>query len=396
MTAERLNAPISTAELERRWSAVRAAMAERGIDVLLMQNNNDSMGGYVKYFTDVPATNGYPVTVIFPREEEMTVIAHGPFGTDRALAPSPDAVPRGTRRLLSEPYFASTPYSIPYEIALAETALHDFGGATIGLVGLSTLPWPLIDGLRRGRLSNASFVEATDLVDVVKAVKSEEEIARIRETATIQDGAIAAAFAATRPGMREIEVASIAQQCCVARGSEQGIYLTCSYPPGAPVRQANRYHQNRVLRAGDLFTLLVETNGPGGFYTEIGRTCVLGKAPDDIREDHDCVLEARNYTLKRLVPGADAAELFAAYNDFMRRIGKPGEARVHCHGQGYDMVERPLIRRDEPMKIATNMNFACHPNFVTTRCFATFCDNYLIGTNRAERLHAYPETLVEL
>src|ERR1043166_6512420 len=71
--SERLQTPISTAELERRWAAVRAAMEREKIDVLLMQNNNDHMGGYVKYFTDMPATNGYPNTVVFPRDDEMTV-----------------------------------------------------------------------------------------------------------------------------------------------------------------------------------------------------------------------------------------------------------------------------------------------------------------------------------
>ena len=64
--SERLQTPISTAELERRWGAVRAAMKREKIDVLLMQNNNDHMGGYVKYFTDMPATNGYPNAVVFP------------------------------------------------------------------------------------------------------------------------------------------------------------------------------------------------------------------------------------------------------------------------------------------------------------------------------------------
>ena len=39
--SERINTPISLAELERRWAAVRAAMTEHGIDVLLMQANND-------------------------------------------------------------------------------------------------------------------------------------------------------------------------------------------------------------------------------------------------------------------------------------------------------------------------------------------------------------------
>ena len=53
--SQRINSPISTPELERRWAAIRKAMDEWEIDVLLMQNNNDHMGGYTKYFTDVPA-----------------------------------------------------------------------------------------------------------------------------------------------------------------------------------------------------------------------------------------------------------------------------------------------------------------------------------------------------
>ena len=64
--SERLQFPISTAELERRWGLVRAAMKREGVDVLLMQNNNDHMGGYVKWFTDMPATNGYPEHGHFP------------------------------------------------------------------------------------------------------------------------------------------------------------------------------------------------------------------------------------------------------------------------------------------------------------------------------------------
>ena len=81
--SERINGAVSTKELERRWSAVRAAMGERGIDVLFMQNNNDFMGGNVRYFTDIPAVNGYPIIVVFPKDDDMTVITMGPFGVDR-------------------------------------------------------------------------------------------------------------------------------------------------------------------------------------------------------------------------------------------------------------------------------------------------------------------------
>src|ERR1700730_2095154 len=92
--SERLQTPISTAELERRWAAVRAAMERDKIDVLLMQNNSDQMGGYVKYFTDLPATNGYPLTVVFPRDDLMTLVSQGPFGGVTELNGKSD----GTRR----------------------------------------------------------------------------------------------------------------------------------------------------------------------------------------------------------------------------------------------------------------------------------------------------------
>ena len=86
--SERLQTPISTAELERRWGLIRAAMKRERIDVLLMQNNNDHMGGYVKWFTDMPATNGYPNTVVFPADDEMTVVCRARSTATAARRPT--------------------------------------------------------------------------------------------------------------------------------------------------------------------------------------------------------------------------------------------------------------------------------------------------------------------
>ena len=81
----------------------------------------------------------------------------------------------------------------------------------------------------------------------------------------------------------------------------------------------------------------------------------------------------------------------------MRQKGKPEEQRLYCHGQGYDLVERPLVRFDEPMLIQKNMNITCHPNYVTKRFFNSITDNYLIGDNGVvEHLHRFPEEIVEL
>ncbi len=394
--SDRINTPIPTWELERRWSATRQAMADRRIDVLLMQNNNDFMGGYVKYFTDVPATNGYPVTVVFPRDDRMTVIGQGPFAADRAIPAEGDGLRRGVKRFLGTPSYSNAPYTWAYDAELAEKALEPFGGATIGLVGLGTLPVAFIDHIKRSRLSNASFVDATDMVDQIKAIKSADEIELIRRTAAVQDAAMAAAFAAAAPGKRDIEIAAVAEHKCLELGSEQGLFLCCSHPPGQPVMFANRHVQNRVMREGDVFTLLVESNGPGGFFTELGRTCVLGQVTPEMKDELAFLLAARKFTLDLLKPGTSCKDIWEAYNQFMRKNGRPEEKRLYCHNQGYDMVERPLVRFDEPMVIQKHLNLACHPTYLTDRMFNTICDNFLIGDHGPERLHKFPETIVEV
>jgi hypothetical protein len=74
----RIPRKISNSELERRWKAVRLAMKEKGLDLLIIQNSTDYLGGYVKWFTDMPAFHNYPVRAIFPQEEETTTIWSGP------------------------------------------------------------------------------------------------------------------------------------------------------------------------------------------------------------------------------------------------------------------------------------------------------------------------------
>jgi hypothetical protein len=91
MMDERLLNPISTRELERRWAAVRRAMAERKIDVLVMQNSNDWLGGYVRWFTDTPLSNGYPRSVVFPASDLMTVVDMGARGRRRKINGSDEA-----------------------------------------------------------------------------------------------------------------------------------------------------------------------------------------------------------------------------------------------------------------------------------------------------------------
>ena len=155
--------------------------------------------------------------------------------------------------------------------------------------------------------------------------------------------------------------------------------------------------QNRVIQPGDQFCILIENSGPGGMYGEIGRTFVLGKASQEMKDEFAFVLEAQRFTLDMLKPGADPRDIFERYNDFMKKNGRPQENRLYAHGQGYDMVERPLIRQDETMKIGKNMLFAVHPTYVTARTYSWVCDNWLINDQgEVEGLHKYPQQITEL
>ena len=89
---ERLTTSISTAELERRWKAIREMMREHKIDFLLMRQDEEFLGGYVKWFTDLSARHSYPFTVIFPIDEEMTIINCGAFPPGEPSFPPPWAV----------------------------------------------------------------------------------------------------------------------------------------------------------------------------------------------------------------------------------------------------------------------------------------------------------------
>ena len=392
--AARVLARIPDAELERRWSLARAAMQERGIDALVMQNANDWLGGYVRWFTDIPATNGYPRTVVFPAAGPMSVVEMGPFDQHRTLSGA-DPLHRGVGRMLTTPSFTAVNYTETYDADLAVEAL---GGArTVGWVGPGALPHAFVERIRSRLGGSTTFVDATEEIDRLKAVKSPAEIALVRQAAALQDAVFARVLDHIRPGLRDIDVTAFAQHEAQVLGSEQGIFLGASAPVGVRSPFMPRWAQGRTLQAGDHLSLLIEVNGPGGFYAEIARTIVLGRASEELKAAFQAVRQAQDHTLSLIRPGAAPAAIHAAHDAYMRERGLPPETRLYAHGQGYDMVERPLIRHDETMPLAENMCLAVHPGYETDALFAVICDNYMVEADGpGECLHRTEKRLFEV
>jgi Xaa-Pro aminopeptidase len=164
-------------------------------------------------------------------------------------------------------------------------------------------------------------------------------------------------------------------------GSEEQLILTGSGPFGQAAPYQKRQYMNRVVRENEPFNLLIEVNGPGGMYAEAGRTFFTGPVPAELSDAYALCREAQKVSLGLLKAGADPKSIWDANNEFLLRQGKAAETRLYAHGQGYDLVERPAIRDDEPMKLKANMNIVVHPTIASERVWVSVCDNYLITEN---------------
>jgi Xaa-Pro aminopeptidase len=200
-----------------------------------------------------------------------------------------------------------------------------------------------------------------------------------------------------KPGMRDIDVTALAQYEGQVLGSEQGIFLGSSAPVGQAARFAPRHFQGRTLKQGDHLVLLIENNGPGGYFAEIARTLVLGKASNELTDGFEAMKEAQDYTLSLMKPGASCRDIANAHDAYMKQRGLPPEIRLYAHSQGYDMVERPMLRADETMPLEVGMNFAVHPGYETPSMWMTICDNYMVEADGvSDCLHKTEKRIFEV
>lgn len=383
---ERIRFPIPTRELERRWSLVREAMKKEGIDSLVMQNDNQWLGGYVRYFTDLPSEQAYPYTVIFPANDDMTLISSG----SASPPPPPDWASRGIKEKFGLPYFRAFHYTNNIDAEAIVNVLKRRNDKRVGLINLGLIPAATYLYIKE-QLSDVELVDATDMLDEIKAVKSDDEIEYIRKAVEIQDIAAEAVSTILRPGKYEYEIRSELTRILTDLGSEEQWIMIGSDKPGVNTGQHPTFFQNRKIEKGDQVLIMIEVNGPGGYYGELGRTWCLGEPPQELLRCWDIALEAQQRAAALLKPGAKPGDVLIANNEFMVSKGFIGEGRLFAHGQGYDLVERPALRSDETMLLKAGMLIALHPIAANDQAYAFCCDNFLIQENGAELLHKTPQ-----
>ncbi|MDP6926435.1 MAG: hypothetical protein QGG84_05045, partial [Rhodospirillales bacterium] len=221
----RIPVSISDAELARRWQAVREVMSSENLDYLIVQNSTDYLGGYVKWFTDMPALHNYPVTVIFPREDDMTTIWSGPLPPADANPPAWSL--RGVGKRISTPIIPALSYTSAFDAEKVVEELAAVGKCQIGLVGPGFISTSFYKHVTE-HLTQASFVDATEMVDTIKVIKSPEEMDLIRQVCRDQDTAFEYALTRIEPGRRDYEIYADIRHKCMTMGSEQQLVMVGS------------------------------------------------------------------------------------------------------------------------------------------------------------------------
>src|SRR5262249_38641151 len=150
----------------------------------------------------LPAVNGYPRSVIFHASDLMTVVEMGRAGVRRKLDGA-DEVHRGVGEIVSTAAFASIAYTDGYQAQIVADELERRGYRTVGWIGVAAIPHKFVASIEQQLSGRATFVDATEFIDRLKAVKSEEEMALIRRCADMQDTVLRRVLEKIRPGMRD-------------------------------------------------------------------------------------------------------------------------------------------------------------------------------------------------
>lgn len=387
---ERVRFSIPTRELERRWKAVREAMKTKYLDLLIVQNSNQWLGGYVRWFTDVSAQHGYPMTVLFPANEEMTIISHG----NKPLPPAPPAYAlRGVKERIPVPYMRTLNYTDDMEPEEIAGIIKKRDDKRVGIVSPGNMSYPFLAGLKE-RLSHVEFIDFTDEIDEIKALKSADEWVFINKAIALQDKVSAAMPTIMRPGVYEHEVRQRIVSILEEQGGEEQLFSMSSGPIGTFAGHTWVQFQNRKIERGDIVFLMIEVNGPGGMYGELARTWCLGEPDQELLDYWNIALDGQKLIASLSKPGVKCADILVAYNEFLAEKGFPPEGRLLAHGQGYDLVERPAYRPEEKMVLQAGMNIAIHPIVMNDKTYAFCCDNFIIKEDGAHLLHKTPQEII--
>jgi Xaa-Pro dipeptidase len=360
---------------DERRQRLAAAMREAGVDHLVLYGNA-WQADYLRYGSDFGILEGHGIALISV-DGVAEIYLDSATDAERAEVEAPSV------RI----HFAP-------DIARAVGARLDrVANARLAAAPRRFLPRWLADPAR-------SFIlnDATALVGKLLMHKSEGEIAAVRRAAQIADEAYAEFLKAVRPGRRQYEIVADMEAHLRARGCPDNFMIIGS--GGKDVLGMTPPSERRIA-AGDLVTTEL-TPAVEGYFAQICRTLVVGKANEAQRRAFAVFVEALEAGIAAVRPGARAADVARAENDVFRKHGL-GEyttsqwTRVRGHGMGLFADSKPHILEDVETVLEPGMALIVHPNTYHPEAgYIVLGDAIVVTEGGAEVLCKTPRQLFEV
>jgi Xaa-Pro aminopeptidase len=319
--------------MERRFALTRGLMAEHDLDALVVAGNSGvNRHNNVNPFWLTQYLDMHHSYVVVPREGDTALYT--------GLV---NHVPNAREEACETPIVEWGGYQ-PGETIAAR--LRELGAKRIALVGIAAtwnvdMPWS-----HRQPLSEFEQADVTREFASLRAVKSEEEIERIRGAAELTDLAILAARDAARPGVSELELVAAAEHAYRRRGGAVRITFLRSMPMAAPTGCLPAQNPtDRRLERGDV--ILTEFSASLGAYSgQIHRPIFVGAEPTaEWQRLFDVAVEAYDAIAAGMTPGSTEGDAIANG----RAIGEAGygiyDDLIHGYGTDYGppLVDRSCV-----------------------------------------------------
>lgn len=188
---------------------------------------------------------------------------------------------------------------------------------------------------------NVRAVDGKGLMERTRAIKSKAEVASFVASLRTTEAAIGELRAALRPGLREQEAFAVLVAGSLKRGGEYPeTRLLTAGPRTNPWFQES---SDRQMQAGELVSFDTDLIGPGGWYTDLSRSFLVGEGrpSDEQRRLYDLARRQIEHNTALLRPG----ESFLALTEKAFRLPDdclPNRYADIAHGCGL-AVEFPLL-----------------------------------------------------
>ena len=194
--------------------------------------------------------------------------------------------------------------------------------------------------------------DVTGWMQDLRAVKLPAELALLKEAVRLAEAGIDAAIATAGVGATEIELATVVGSTMAQGGGVPGFMVVTSGPRSA-LSDARPTH--RQLAHGDLLRFDVGCTVQG-YWSDIGRTAVLGE-PDDIQASrYAAILAGEEAQLRAVRPGITAGDLFDVAVERVEQAGLKPYRRHHCgHAIGIEIYEQPIVSSGAATVLAPGM-----------------------------------------